>query len=95
MERLKAPFAGVQEIASVKRGRGTSQCVAAGFVVGGALNGRCEGLRLTRSTRSGIPDISQRAFPHHVASQLVHRFVDREISRVTPIWRLISITCEI
>jgi hypothetical protein len=81
MERLKAPFASVQETASVKRRRGTSQCVAAGFVVEGDLNtnGRFERLRVTRSTRSGIPDISQRAFPHYVASQLVHRFVDREI----------------
>jgi len=90
MERLKAAFASVYEIAPVKRRRGTSQCAAAGFVVGGGLNGRSEGLRLTRSTRSGIPAISQRAFPHHVASQLVHRFVDREILRVAPIRRPIS-----
>ncbi len=62
--------------------------MAAGFVVGDALNGRSEGLRVTRSTRSGIPAISQRAFPHHVASQLVHRFVDRDLSHAY--WRLIS-----
>ena len=91
-EQRRLPFAGKKNCVYETKGR-TNQCVEAELVVGRA---RFEYQTMVpkECARHGRPELEtnyfSRAFPHHVTSQLVHRFVDREIVGVAPMG-LISI----